>query len=85
MKNKKINIYQADFIFMLGSQAYEFDNCIIWKWGKVIKKKYSDKYGCIYRCQFKSIDEGINCLIECMNNRIYAIAVNQKVKKVKEK
>lgn len=83
MKNKKINIYQADFIFMLEQQAYEFDNSIVWKWGKIIKRKYSDKYGYIYRCQFKSMDEGTDCLIECLKNDMIVIAVNQKVKKVK--
>lgn len=83
MKNKKINIYQADFIFMLEQQAYEFDNSIVWKWGKIIKRKYSDKYGYIYRCQFKSMDEGTDCLIECLRNDMIVIAVNQKVKKVK--
>lgn len=82
MKNK-IKIYQADFVFMLEEQARKFDNSIIWKWGKIIKKKYSPKYGYIHHCQFKSIDEGTDCLIECMNNRIYAIAVNQKVKRVR--
>lgn len=82
MKNK-INIYQADFVVMLESQAYEFYNNIIWKWGKVKKKKYNPKYGYIYRCEFKSIDEGINCLMECMDNRIYAIAINQKVKEAR--
>lgn len=80
----KIKIYQADFIFMLKEQAKEFDNSIIWKWGKITKKKYSSKYGYIYRCQFKSKNEGAECLIECMDNRIYAIATNQKVKWVKK-
>lgn len=83
MKKNKVKIYQADFIFMIERQAYEFENCIIWKWGKVKKKKYSFKYGYAYRCEFKSPNEGINCLIECMNNRIYVIAVNEKVKRVK--
>ena len=83
MKKNKINVYQADFVFMLEDQAKDFDNSIIWKWGKIKKKKYSLKYGYIYRCEFKSINEGVDCLIECMNNRIYAIAVNQKVKEVK--
>ena len=83
MKKNKINIYQADFVVMLESQAYEFYNSIIWKWGKVKKKKYNPKYGYIYRCEFKSIDEGINCLMECMDNRIYAIAINQKIKEVR--
>ena len=83
MKKNKRKVYQAEFVFMLESQAYEFYNSIIWKWGKVKKKKYSLKYGYIYRCEFKSIDEGINCLIECMDNRFYAIAVNQKVKEVR--
>ena len=83
MKKNKIDIYQADFVFMLGNHAHEFDNSIIWKWGKIKKKKYNSKYGYIYRCEFKSINEGVDCLIECMNNRIYAIAVNQKVKKVR--
>lgn len=83
MKKTKINVYQADFVFMLEKQAHEFDNCIIWKWGKIKKKKYKSKYGYIYRCEFKSVDDGIDCLIECMNNRIYAIAVNQKTKEVK--
>ena len=83
MKKNKINIYQADFVVMLESQAYEFYNSIIWKWGKVKKKKYNPKYGYIYRCEFKSIDEGINCLMECMDNRIYAIAINQQIKEVR--
>ena len=83
MKKNKIKIYQADFIFMLEEQAKEFENCILWKWGKIIKRKYSDKYGYIYRCQFKSMDEGTDCLIECLRNDMIVIAVNQKVKKVK--
>ena len=83
MKKNKIKIYQADFIFMLEEQAKEGENCILWKWGKIIKRKYSDKYGYIYRCQFKSMDEGTDCLIECLRNDMIVIAVNQKVKKVK--
>ena len=84
MKKNKIKIYQADFVFMIESQAYDFDNCIIWKWGKVIKRKYDRKLGYVYRCQFKTIDEGTNCLIECcMKNKYYAIAINQKVKSVR--
>ena len=61
MKKTKINIYQADFVFMLEKQAHEFGNCIIWKWGKIKKKKYKSKYGYIYRCEFKSVDDGIDC------------------------
>lgn len=82
MKNKK-NIYQADFIFMLEEHARDFDNSIIWKWGKIVKRKYKYKYGYIYRCQFKTEIDGVECIIECMNNRLYTIAVNQKVKRVK--
>lgn len=85
MKKNKIKIYQADFIFMLGDQAKEFDNCIIWKWGKITKKKYSLKYGHIYSCKFRTEDDGVNCLIECLRNDMIVIATNQKVKWVKEK
>lgn len=84
MKKNKINIYQADFVFMLEDQARDFAQDIIWKYGKIIKEKYKNSYGYIYRCQFATIDEGINCLIECMNNRIYAIAINQRIKEIKE-
>lgn len=76
----KIKIYQADFVFMLKEQAYEFDSSIIQKWGKIIKRKYNPKYGYIYRCQFQTIDDGTCCFIECINNRFYTIAINQKVR-----
>lgn len=83
MKNKR-KIYQADFIFMLNEQARDFAQNIVWKYGKIIKEKYKYHYGYIYRCQFATIDDGISCMIECMNNKIYTIAVNQKILEIKK-
>lgn len=85
MKNK-IKVYQADFIFMFEKQAKEFENYILWKYFYKSKNiKYSFKYdGYICRCQFKTEEGWAKCLIECMDNRIYAIAINQKVKWVRE-
>lgn len=83
MKNKKY-CFQADFIFMIEEQAHIFKDEIIQKYGgKIIKSKFSYKYGFIYRCIFKNIDLSIKCLIECMDNRFYAISTNHKPKRCK--
>ena len=76
MKNKR-RCFQADFIFMIEEQAHLLKDEIIQKYGgEIIKSKFNYKYGFIYRCIFKNIDLSIKCLIECMDNRFYAIFAN---------
>lgn len=83
MKNKKYCV-QTDFIFMIEEQAHIFKDEIIQKYsGKIIKSKFSYKYGFVYRCIFKNIDLSIECLIECMDHRFYVISTIHKPKRCK--